>query len=104
MPARAKYGALVLTLPLLVISAGSVSAQSRVQVVPNEAAPQRGRHGRREAVHVLHLADDVEEAGALPDTDRQRHARYPRLPARAAERASAWIIRTTSACGSTTAT
>ena len=38
MPARAKSAALVLTLPLLVLSAGSVSAQSAVQVVPNEAA------------------------------------------------------------------
>ncbi len=35
MSARAKYGALLLTLPLLV---GSAAAQSQVQVVPNEAA------------------------------------------------------------------
>jgi hypothetical protein len=35
MSARAKYGALLLTLPLLVSSA---AAQSEVQVVPNEAA------------------------------------------------------------------
>ena len=40
----------------------------------------------------------------FPIRTREGHVRHARVPARAARRESASIIRTTSACGSTTAT
>ena len=60
------------------------------------------RPRRRQAVHVVHLAGDAEEADAVPDPQRRRRRADARLPA--GRRASAATIRTTSACGSTTAT
>ncbi len=60
------------------------SAAKGVQVVANESGKPRRHHDRRQAVHLVHLPRVAEEAGALSDPDRQRHARHARLPSRPA--------------------
>ena len=79
---RTRPAAILAVLPLL--AATALRRKPRVQVVPDEAAPQGGRHRRRQAVHLVHLADDAEEAGAVSAAQRQGHARDARLPARPA--------------------
>ena len=55
---------------------------------PRRGGPPRRRDHRRQAVHVVHLSDDAEEAVAVSAADGEGHARHARLSARdAAERA-----------------
>ena len=63
------------------------AAGRRGRAAARHAAPSgrpgaRRRARRRQAVHVLHLARDAEEADALPDPQRRRGRPDARLPAR----------------------
>ncbi len=72
-------------LLLLPVAAFAAAATPHVQVTVNEGGPTGRHHHRRQAVHVLHLADDAEEADPVSASHGERDGRDAWIPARSAQ-------------------
>ena len=97
--ARLLTASVLLLAPQLLLS-----AEERIRIVANDAARRVDVTDRRPAVHVVHLSDDAQEAGAVSAADGTGHARHARVSARAARRRAGRSPASRRVSGSTTAT